>query len=224
MPPRTTDRGDKATDYSAGVDSDTYARTLPDWRVLLVGGASGMGKTRMSRDLSRRYGVPVVEIDDVVEALLAVTRPEHLPEVHYWRTHPEAAGREPEFVVERQIAIARALAPAVEAVVANHVDTDTPVIVEGDYLLPGLAAAHGPVRGVVVHEDDEARVVSNYLAREPQEGPQHHRARISVLYGRWLAEQARSAGVPVLAPRPWHDLPRRVVDLLASGDPLASSR
>ncbi|MEV0449935.1 hypothetical protein [Streptomyces sp. NPDC050600] len=204
------------------MDSDTYVRNGPEWRVLIVGGASGMGKTRVSRDLARRYGVPVVELDDIVEALVAVTRPEHLPEVHYWRTHPEAAHREPEFVVERQIAIARALAPAVEAVVANHVETDTPVILEGDYVLPGLAAAGGPVRGVVVHEDSEARVVSNYLAREPQEGPQHHRARISVLYGRWLAGQARAAGVPVVAPRPWSDLPRRVDHLLGAEAPLPS--
>lgn len=204
--------------YSSGVDSDKKVREVPDWRVLVVGGASGMGKTRVSRELARRYGVPVVELDDVVEALLAVTRPEHLPEVHYWRTHPEAANRAPESVVERQIAVARALVPAVEAVVANHVETDTPVIIEGDYALPALAAAHGPVRGVVVHEDSEAHVVSNYLAREPEEGRQHHRARVSVLYGRWLSEQAHAAGVPVVAPRPWHDLAQRVDRLLGAGE------
>lgn len=176
-----------------------------------------MGKTRVSRALARRYDVPVVEIDDVVEALLAVTRPEHLPEVHYWRTHPEAAHRTPESVVERQIAVARALVPAVEAVVANHVDTDTPVIVEGDYVLPGQAGTNGLVRAVFVHEDSEAHVVSNYLAREPKEGPQHHRARVSVLYGRWLADQAHAVGVPVVAPRPWHDLPHRVDHLVRTG-------
>lgn len=185
-------------------------RRLPDWRVLVVGGASGMGKTTVSRALARRFAVPVVEVDDIVEALLAVTRPEHLPEVHYWRTHPEAASGTPESVVERQIAIALALAPALEAVVANHVGTDTPVIVEGDYLLPALAAPGGQVRGVVVHETDEERVVANYLAREPEAGPQRHRARTSVLYGQWLAEQARACGVPVVAPRPWRDLTDRV--------------
>ncbi|WP_030672011.1 AAA family ATPase [Streptomyces sp. NRRL B-1347] len=181
----------------------------PDWRVLLVGGASGTGKTTVSRALARQFDVPVVEVDDIVEALLAVTRPEHLPELHVWRTHPEAAYEAPESVVERQIAIARALLPAVEAVVANHVDTDTPVIVEGDYLLPDLAVAGGPVRAVFVHEDDPAQVVANYLAREPDAGPQHHRADVSVLYGRWLADRARASGVPVVTSRPWHDLTHR---------------
>ncbi|QDQ16808.1 hypothetical protein FH965_39015 [Streptomyces spectabilis] len=168
-----------------------------------------MGKTTVSRALARRFDTPVVEVDDIVEALLAVTRPEHLPELHFWRTHPEAAYEAPESVVERQIAIARALLPAVEAVVANHVDTDTPVIVEGDYLLPELAVADGPVRAVFVHEDDTAQVVANYLAREPDAGPQQHRADVSVLYGSWLADRARASGVPVVASRPWHDLPRR---------------
>ncbi|MFJ6659908.1 hypothetical protein ACIQNG_26690 [Streptomyces sp. NPDC091377] len=187
----------------------------PDWRVLVVGGASGMGKTGVARALARRYDVPVVEVDDIVEALLAVTLPEHLPEVHFWRTHPEAARQAPASVVERQIAIAEALAPAVEAVVANHVDTDTPVILEGDYVLPALATPEGPVRAVFLHEDDEAQVVANYLRREPDAGPQHHRARVSVLYGRWLAAQARAIGVPVIAPRPWEDLAVRAAETVA---------
>ncbi|MFE0651114.1 hypothetical protein ACFVZH_21250 [Streptomyces sp. NPDC059534] len=191
-------------------------RGLPDWRVLVVGGASGMGKTGVARALARRYDVPVVEVDDIVEALLAVTRPEHLPEVHIWRTHPEAARQAPESVVERQIAIARSLAPAIEAVVANHVDTDTPVILEGDYVLPVPTTPGGLVRSVFLHEDDEAQVAANYLRREPEAGPQPHRARVSVLYGRRLAERARSAGVPVVAPRPWDDLVARVAE--AVGD------
>ncbi|MFI9117013.1 hypothetical protein [Streptomyces venezuelae] len=169
-----------------------------------------MGKTGVARTLARRYGVPVVEVDDIVEALLAVTLPEHLPAVHFWRTHPEAARQAPESVVERQIAVAEALAPAIEAVVANHVGTDTPVVLEGDYVLPGLVRPGGPVRAVFLHEDDEEQVTANYLHREPEAGPQRHRARVNVLYGRWLAEQARTAGVPVVAPRPWENLADRV--------------
>ncbi|WP_260475158.1 hypothetical protein [Streptomyces sp. WAC 06725] len=194
------------------MDGTDELRSRPDWRVLVVGGASGMGKTGVGRALARRYEVPVVEVDDIVEALLAVTLPEHLPEVHFWRTHPQAARQTPESVVERQIAIAEALAPAIEAVVANHVGTDTPVILEGDYVLPRPATPEGPVRSVFLHEDDEEQVTANYLRREPEAGPQRHRARVSVLYGRWLAAQARAADVPVVAPRPWEDLASRVAE------------
>ncbi|WP_237531935.1 hypothetical protein [Streptomyces sp. SID8352] len=185
------------------------AEAAPGWRVLVVGGASGMGKTGVARTLARRYGVPLVEVDDIVEALLAVTLPEHLPEVHHWRVHPEAAHGAPASVAAQQLAIAEALAPAVGAVVANHVETGTPVVLEGDYLLPPVTAPGGPVRAVFLHEDDEERVTANYLDREPEAGPQRHRARVSVLYGRLLAARARAAGVPVLAPRPWGDLADR---------------
>ncbi|MGV2920337.1 hypothetical protein [Streptomyces alfalfae] len=208
------------------MDGTDEVKRLPDWRVLVVGGASGMGKTGVGRALARRYDVPVVEVDDIVEALLAVTLPEHLPEVHFWRTHPEAAHQSPESVVERQIAIARALEPAIEAVVANHVDTDTPVILEGDYVLPGPATPDGPVRAVFLHEDDEEQVTANYLRREPEAGPQRHRARVSVLYGRWLTARARAVGVPVISPRPWDDLADRVAEAVEddSANTMASAR
>ncbi len=67
-------RGRTAVQYHARMDSADEERDLlgerdlPDWRVLVVGGASGMGKTGVGRALARRYGVPVVEADDIVEA------------------------------------------------------------------------------------------------------------------------------------------------------------
>jgi hypothetical protein len=103
--------------------------------------------------------------------------------------------------VALQIATARALLPAVRAVVDNHVETDTPVVIEGDYLLP-IAPVPG-VRAVLLHETDGAQIAANYLVREPRAGPQHKRAQVSLGYGRWLARQAVAAGVPVVPARPW---------------------
>ncbi|MCD0482539.1 hypothetical protein LO771_09020 [Streptacidiphilus sp. ASG 303] len=182
--------------------------------VLLVGGCSGIGKTSIARALAAAYSMPLVEVDDVVEALLVMTTPEQQPDLHHWRTRPEDACGPPGRIAEVQLRTARALAPALAAVAANHVATGTPVVVEGDYLLPSLASPAGPVRGVVVHEDDEDGLVANYLAREPDAGPQRHRARASLAYGRLLAAEAAAAGVPVLSPRPWHDAPARTAAAL----------
>jgi 2-phosphoglycerate kinase len=186
-----------------------------NWRVLLLGGASGTGKTALSYPLARRYGVPIVEVDDLVEALQAMTTPEQQPILHHWRTHPEAAGYPAERIVELQIAVARALRPAVDAVVANHVGTDTPVIIEGDYLLPGPLPER--VRAVFVHEPDVAQLVENYRLREPSAGDQRVRAEVSARYGAWLAGEAQRYGIPVLAARPWETALDRCEALL--GDP-----
>ncbi|WP_084962134.1 AAA family ATPase [Thermoactinospora rubra] len=188
--------------------------------IVLLGGASGTGKTRVSYPLARRLGVPLVEVDDIVEALQAMTTPEQAPLLHYWRVDPRARTLGPEEIVRVQIAVAEALTPAIVAVVANHLDTGTPVVVEGDYLLPAVALRPefgGRVRAVVLHEPDEERLAANYRAREPEAGDQAGRARVSRLYGDWLAGQARSLGVPVVAARPWHDVLDRVTAALGCG-------
>ncbi len=188
------------------------------WDGLLIGGASGTGKSAVSYPLARRYGLPVLEIDDLVEAILAVTTPDTHPEVHYWRTHPGAGSFPAERIAELQIDLARALEPAVAAVIGNHLGTDMPVVIEGDYLIPTLAGrdsyagtpAKGRVRAVFLHEPEVDRLAANYAAREPDAGPQLGRAAASARYGDWLATEAARTGIPVLASRPWSDVLDRV--------------
>ena len=183
-----------------------------DWRVLLLGGASGSGKSSLSYPLARRYGAPIVEVDDLVEAVQAMTTPEQQPVLHYWLTHPESSQLPAERVAELQIEFARALRPAVEAVIANHVRTDTPVIIEGDYLLPGPLP--DLVRAAIVHEPDVEQLVHNYRLREPHAGEQRRRAEASARYGDWLADQAAPFGIPVIAARPWETALERLCSLL----------
>jgi 2-phosphoglycerate kinase len=191
----------------------------PAWTVLLIGGASGTGKTRLSYPLARHFRVPIVEVDDIVEALLVMTTPEQQPALHHWSTHPEAARLPPEGILQIHLAVTESLGPALAAVVANHLETDTPVIVEGDYLTPAFAArerfreapADGRVAAVFLHEPDEAQLVANLSGREPGGGEQRARARVSALYGEWLAAEAARSGVPLVLGRPWSSLQRRVL-------------
>jgi 2-phosphoglycerate kinase len=184
----------------------------PRIRVLLLLGASGVGKSSVSYPLATRLGWPLVELDDIVEAVRVLTTAEQLPELHYWATHPEAAQAPETTIVGHQIAVARALAPAVRAIVDNHLTTDTPVILEGDYLLPLDLPGVG---AVLLHEDDVDQITANLLAREPAAGPQRKRAEVSAAYAKWLARQADEAGVPVVPMRPWTTAIDRVVAALA---------
>jgi 2-phosphoglycerate kinase len=196
------------------------------WGVLLLGGPSGTGKTRLSYPLARRYDVPIVEVDDIVEALQAMTTPSQQPALHHWATHPEARRLPPAGILELHLAVVAALEPALAAVVANHLSTDTPVVIEGDYLVPSFAArtefagvaADGRVASLFLHESDETQLIANFAGREPADGEQRGRARVSALYAEWLAAEAARHGAPLIPARPWSSLERRALAALSRSD------
>lgn len=108
------------------------------------------------------------------------------------------------------------LAPAIRAVIDDHLEFDVPLLLEGDYLLPELIGAGdgGRARAVFLLEPDEARIRANFVEREPNEGSQDKRARVSWLLGRWLRDEAERRGIPALEARPWESLFDRVVEAL----------
>ncbi|MEU5696746.1 hypothetical protein [Actinosynnema sp. NPDC020468] len=185
------------------------------WQVLLVSGASGSGKSSLAYPLATARGAALVEVDDLVVATQSVTTAATHPDLHHWLHHDDT-DLSPDEVLARQVALAHALRPAVDAVIANHLDTDLPLVLEGDYLLPEHCAAWpAEVRAVVVHEPDPTRLLHNYLTREPASGPQRKRATDSAHYGDWLAAQARRHAIPVLHPRPWSTARARLSELLS---------
>lgn len=190
---------------------------MAPFTVLILGGASGTGKTSLSYPLARHYGVNLTEADDFQVLLEALTTPETFPSIHYWDTHPDWPQEGAAAAVARLIDVGRAMGPGLAAIVRNHLDENTPIVLEGDFLLPELAAAFADeprVKALFVHEPDQAQIEANYLAREPQHGLQRFRAEISAAYSRWLAGECLRLGVPVLPARPWDSTLERAVAVL----------
>ena len=194
------------------------------WQVLLLGGASGVGKTSVSSRLAHRYGVGLTEIDDFQAILERMTTPDQYPELHFFRTLPEEWRRmDEEERLAHGLRYAAALAGALELVIANHLD-GTPIVLEGDFLLPSLAVrpaydgvpAASRVRGLFLYEDEE-QIGRNYLAREGR--PQPGRARASWRYSEWLRGEAERLGVPTLAARPWDTVLERACATLPPPSP-----
>jgi 2-phosphoglycerate kinase len=189
------------------------------WEVLLLGGASGVGKTSVSYRLARWFAVGITEVDDFQVLLERMTTPEQQPAIHFWRTHPAPDQLSPDEIVTQAVELGRTMTPGLEAVIANHLETSTPMVLEGDFIHPALAAQAsfageangGRVRAVFLHEPDEQQLVANYLSREPQSGPQLTRARVSWQVGCWLAQEAATYGLPVVPARPWDTALKRVV-------------
>ena len=196
---------------------DALERSL---QVLLLGGASGTGKTSLSYRLARELGFGITEVDDFQVVLERMTTPEQQPALHFWGTHPDPASLSAEEIHEQGLDILQVMMPALEAVVENHLEEGTPIVLEGDFIHPALAASDafgeqpnaGRVRAVFLYELDEGQVVENFLAREPATGPQTTRARVSVLRAEWIRETCETLGVPALPARPWETLFDRVLD------------
>jgi 2-phosphoglycerate kinase len=191
--------------------------TIPPWTVLLIGGASGSGKTSVSYHVARHFDVGITEVDDFQVILEKMTTPQQQPVLHFWNTHPNPTALAAEEIVEQGIEVGQVMTPALQAVIDNHIESRQPIVLEGDFILPALAAQYTEqVRAVFIYEPDESQILANYLRREPESGPQSFRARVSWLKGEWLKREAERLGLAVLMSRPWDTLLSRLISVVES--------
>ncbi len=197
------------------------------WKVLLIGGHSGVGKTVVARQLAHLFGVALAEVDDFRLVLERMTTPEQQPALHALLAAGSGTDQSPTAVCDSLITVARVVSHALEIVVANHVATDTPTILEGDGLLPAFAARRVfaqrhvglSVRAVFLIEEDEARLFRSAVERgrgfeSLTPARQQRQVRVSWLYGQWLKQETVRYGLPVVTPHPWETLAERIVNVI----------
>ena len=202
-------------------------RHPPLWKVLLIGGHSGVGKTVVARQLARRFGVTLAEVDDFRLVLERMTTPEQQPALHALLAAGSRTGLSPTAMCDSLITVAQVVSHALEIVVANHVVTDTPTILEGDGLLPAFAARRifanrhvgTSVRTVFLIEEDETYLFRSAVERgrgfeSLTPAHQQRQVRVSWLYGQWLQQEAIRYGLPVVTPHPWETLVERIVNVI----------
>lgn len=193
------------------------------WQVLLLGGPSGSGKTAVSYRLAQYFQIGITEIDDFQVLLERMTTPQQQPVLHFWRTHPAPDQLSATEIMKQGLAVGRVMAVGLEAVIANHLESQTALLLEGDFIHPSLAAQKsfadlpndGRVRAIFLYEADEQQLLTNFSQREPEGGLQSTRARVSWLYGQWLKQEAERYGLTALPARPWDTLFERIVATLS---------
>lgn len=199
----------------------------PSWKVLLIGGNSGAGKSTVARELGRRLELPWLMVDDLRLLLERNIDASESPALHYF-DDLDVYQHAPEQVAGWRVANAEATSDRIEIVIANHASHGGPAIIEGDDIVPALAVRRNfagldvgerDIRSVFLIEDDEVAIITNMRQRgrrfihlTPTE--QETQVRSSRLYGRWLAREAIAAGLPVLSPRPWETLADRILDAI----------
>jgi 2-phosphoglycerate kinase len=174
------------------------------WRVLLIGGSSGVGKTTVSRIVAEQSRATLAQADDFRLVLQRTTAAPPL-------AAPPDRSASPAARRDAWIDAARFVSTALQIVVAFHVATDAPIVLEGDTILPELAACRRPggvpvaahVHGAILAAESEAVLWRNARARGrgfDALSPADQRAEIrrNWLYSEWLVCEAARFGVPVV--------------------------
>lgn len=231
MTPHTDPNEGRLRDSHSAASNASLAPHVSDssvsspWTVLLIGGNSGAGKSTIARQIGLRFGIPWLEVDDFRLAMQRVTMPEQIPELHTFLER-DVWGMSPKDMCDGLIAVGTAVSRALEVVVAHHINTRRPVVLEGDGIVPSMASQRtfasmergDDVRTVFLIESDEEVLVRNSLetaasrkADPPPVDEMRKHLAMSHLYGRWLQEEAIRLGLPVVDSQPRETVVERVL-------------
>ncbi|HWB55370.1 MAG TPA: hypothetical protein VG479_00370 [Gaiellaceae bacterium] len=181
--------------------------------ILLVGGATGTGKSTIATEVAHRLGVTrVTSTDTVRQTMRAFFSRKFMPSIHYssFEAGPSARVNEDEDVdpaLEGFKDQTRNVLVGVKAVIGRALEEGYSTVVEGVHLVPG--ALPRSYKGAVVaqcvltieHEDEHAR---HFWVRDGASAglrPMHKYLRALPEIRRiqeYLVARAESAGVPVI--------------------------
>jgi 2-phosphoglycerate kinase len=199
----------------------------PKWKVLLIGGSSGAGKTIVAKHVAQHFGLPWLQVDDFRLVLQRATTPAQHPALHFFVVTQNVWRTPPEVLCQHLIEVGRVVSQAIEVAIANHVATNAPVVLEGDGILPSMAAQHifadldvgHWVRSVFLYEPEEEALFKSMSERERGFSylsikEQQTQARMSWLYGQWLCQEAQRYRLPTLPSRPRATLVERILAVI----------
>jgi 2-phosphoglycerate kinase len=176
----------------------------PRLSLILIGGPSAVGKSRLAHGLALRLASTVAQVDDLQTAIETLVPPERLPEYFVpSTTYQRTASAEQ--IADALGQLGAFFAPAVLAAISNRIESGTPTVFEGDFISPEVAAqarAMGVRSVFVVAGEEEIR--ANLRERDGDEQPQ--RAKVSALHAVRLARRCGELGLPTVSARPFETL------------------
>lgn len=216
---------------------DRYATNFGRWRdveqldvplVILIGGATGVGKSTIATHLAHRLGIVRVVATDgsIREVMRSMLSAELMPTLHVSSFQTDTVVREPTRRSDALVAGFReqtaAVSVGIEALITRAAADGTSIVIEGVHVVPGFfdPAAHGdhivPVP-LVVEVEEESRHLHHFAAREtgvrPAERYANNFGNIRKLQ-RYIKSQALSHGVPIVPNHSFDQAISAVLDLV----------
>jgi 2-phosphoglycerate kinase len=200
--------------------------------ILLVGGATGTGKSTVATEAAHRLGITrVTSTDFVRQTMRAFFSVDFMPSIHYSSFEADQALRVPEDaedpVVSGFLEQTRNIAVGVQASIDRALEEGWSMVLEGVHLVPGLVPQR-PVQGALVVQcvltiDDEEAHASHFWVRDVSSDgvrPVHKYLdrlpdirRVQEL----IVRRAERAGVPVIENTNIETSIRTVMDLVLEG-------
>jgi 2-phosphoglycerate kinase len=195
-----------------------------DWKVLLLGGGTGTGKTQLSLALGRRFDVAVLEGDllrGVIESAVAQGSD---PDLHPFRD--ATIWDQPiEEILDRSLRLSQRVCRICEWVLVRQHYVERPLILEAFWILPEFAAQTtfgdlnltGEVRSLFLFEPDLDALQERLHGRDGEVGlPQEQPSRLAMFHehGVLIKQRAEALGLAVLESRPFETLEARALAAL----------
>ena len=218
---------------------ERYASNFVRWQrvehldvpvVILIGGATGVGKSTIATQLAARLGiVRVVATDAIREVMRAMLSPQLMPTLHVSSFQADRAMREPPIKNADALVVGfreqtAAVSVGIDALIERAATEGTSIVIEGAHVVPGFfdAEAYGDrILAVpfIIGVDDEERHLSHFAAREDAiaSRPATRYAEgfdgIRRLQG-YVKSQALAHGVPVIPNHSFDQTIATVIDLV----------
>ncbi len=181
--------------------------------IVLVGGATGTGKSTVATEVAHRLGITRVTSTDVVrQTMRAFFSREFMPSIHYSSFEAGAAVRVPEDETADPTLLGfleqtRNVLVGVKAVISRAIEEGYSLVLEGVHLVPGSISTS--IRGAVVcHcllaiEDDEEHANHFWSRDAASEGLRPFEKYLAALpeirrIQNYLIARAGKAGIPVI--------------------------
>ena len=200
--------------------------------MILIGGATGVGKSTIATQLAARLGiVRVVATDAIREVMRSMLSPELMPTLHTSSFHADAGAPRAAGQVGRRAASlgfreqTAAVSVGINALIERAATEGTSIIIEGAHVVPGffdLETHADRILAVpfVIGVDDEERHLTHFAAREDAVAARPARAlrragstNIRQLQ-RYVKSQALSHGVPMIPNYSFDQSIAAVIDLV----------
>jgi 2-phosphoglycerate kinase len=196
----------------------------PDWKVLLIGGSSGVGKTVVARELAKYLSLSLLLLDDVRLALQQATSKETHPELHVFLNYQTEQWRNSESIYADWVKVGKAMVKPLNAIINHHINVPDvgAIIIEGDCILPAVSSQFFETKNVCtvfVVEQNEKQLLSNLQSRgrgfnDGDKMEQEGFAHASWLYGQWLAQEANKLELPVINAQPQQTIVERLISII----------